>query len=198
MRHLPRALAALACCAVLTALAAPARASGGGEGGVEFGNLGQTLAAVLVFLVLFLILRKFAWRPILEQLRQRETAIAESLTSAEQRERAAQAMLAEYQAKMEKIEEEARQVLARSRQDGLAAKEEFLAEAREEARKLSEEQRRDIERAKQDALRQLYETTAQLAADMAGAVLARRLSPEDQRRIIAQSMADFARRGEDN
>jgi len=151
-----------------------------------------------VFLVLFLVLRRYAWKPILAQLHLREQTIADSLSQAEQRGKQSQEALASIRSRLDCIEEEARQILARSRQEGLEAKEQLLAEAQEEARRVSEEQRREIERAKQDALRELYQRTAEMAAEMAGQVLRRRLSPEDQQRILGGSLEDVGRRGEDN
>lgn len=199
MRRLRHAMAALASGAVWalqerTALAA----EGEGGGGISFGDLGVTIATVAIFLILLLVLRRFAWKPILTQLQRREKAIADSIAAAEQRETQAQALLASYRSRLDQIEAEARQILAKGRQEGLEAKEKLLAEAREEARKLADEQRRDIERGKQDALRELYERTTQLAAEMAGQVLSRRLSPDDQRRIMAASLGEIRGRGEAN
>jgi len=191
-------IACVAAAALWAVAVAPARASEGEGGGIDFGDTGVAVAAVLVFLVLFLVLRRYAWKPILSQLHRREQTVADSLWQAEQREKQSQEALAAVQARLDRIEEEARQILARTRQEGLDAKEQVLAEAREEAHKLSDEQRREIERAKQDALHELYKTTADLAAEMAGQVLLRRLSPEDQRRILGGSLEDIGRSGEGN
>jgi F-type H+-transporting ATPase subunit b len=163
-----------------------------------FGDAGTALATVAIFLLLLLVLGKFAWKPILAQARRREASIQSALDAASEREHKSQELLEAYRAKLDGIGEEARAVLARSRQEGAAARESLLAEAREEARKLSDEQRRDIEQAKADALRELYEKTAALAADMAGQVLRRRLSAQDQGRILDRSLGDIVSRGEGN
>ena len=47
--------------------------------GVYMGDPGQMIAAIAIFLVLFLILRKWAWKPILAQLRAREERISLSI-----------------------------------------------------------------------------------------------------------------------
>jgi F-type H+-transporting ATPase subunit b len=167
-----------------------------GEGGIDFGDAGVAVAAVLIFLVLFLVLRRYAWKPILTQLQNREKTIADSLSAAEERQKKAQEALADVQARLDNVEEEGRQILARTRQEGQDAKEQLLAEARQEVHKLSEEQRREIERAKQDALRELYQSAADVAAEMAGQVLRRRLSAEDQRRILSGSLDDIGRQGD--
>jgi F-type H+-transporting ATPase subunit b len=169
-----------------------------GEGGPYFGDIGVTVATVAIFLLLLTVLRKFAWKPILDQLQKREKGIADSISSAEQREKQAQELLTSYRARLDQIEAEARQILAKGRQEGIEAREKLLAEAREEARKISEEQRRDIERSKQEALRELYDRTAQLAAEMASQVLSRRLSPDDQRKIMTASLGEIRGRGEAN
>ena len=192
MRRLRCAVKALALGAAWAWQGTPALAAGA-EGGSEmyFGDIGQAVATVAIFLLLLLVLRRYAWKPVLAQLQRREKAIADSIAAAEQREKQSQDLLASYRLRLDNIEAEARQILAQGRQEGVEAREKLLAEAREEARKLSEEQRRDIETSKQDALRELYEKTAQLAAEMAGQVLQRRLSAEDHRKIISQSMDDI-------
>jgi F-type H+-transporting ATPase subunit b len=169
-----------------------------GEAAVNFGDLGVTIATVAIFLLLLLILRRYAWKPILTQLQKREQSIADTIAGAALREKQAQDLLADYRARVEQIEGEAKRILAQGRQEGLEAKERLLAEAREEAHKLADEQRRDIERSKQDALRELYERTTQLAGEMAAQVLSRRLSAEDQRKILAGSLDDIRGRGEAN
>ena len=176
--------------------AALARAEEPG-GSIDFGDAGVAVASVLVFLLLFLLLRRYAWGPILAQLQRREKTIADSLAAADERQRQAQETLASVRARLDGVEEEGRQVLARLRQEGLDAKERLLADARQEGQRLSEEQRREIERAKQEALRGLYQETADLAAEMAGNVLRRRLSEEDQRRILSGSLDEIGRRGEE-
>ena len=191
----------LCACAMGAACVLEARAalaSGGESGGDFFGDVGQAIATVAIFLILLIVLGKFAWKPILAQVRRREESISNALDAAAERDRKSQDLLDSYGRRLEGIEEEARQILARSRQEGAAAREVLLSEAREEARKLADEQRRDIEQAKTEALRELYERTAELAADMAGAVLRRRLSPQDHGRILGESLQDIRRRGEDN
>ena len=196
LRFIPLACMAGAVCALCqrTALAA----EGGEPAGPDFGNIGVTIATVAIFVLLLMVLRKFAWKPILAQLKQRETGIADSITEATQREKQAQELLLSYRKRLDQIETEARQILAKGRAEGLEAREKLLADAREEARKIAEEQRRDIERSKQEALKELYDRTAQLAAEMAGQVLSRRLSPDDQRKIMAASLGEIRTRGEAN
>ncbi len=88
---------ALAAAASLSAIAGKARAAGGSHYG---GDLGQALAAMGVFLVLLLILGKYAWRPIVQQLKKREEAIQKTIERAERTQKKAEELLAGYEEKM--------------------------------------------------------------------------------------------------
>lgn len=175
-----------------TALAADAEP----DPGMYFGDLGQAIATVLVFLGLFLLLRKYAWGPILAQLRKREQTVSDTLTQAQQRQEKAEQTLADYRGQLDRIGEEAKAILSQTRREASAAREHLLAQAREEAHAFADTQRRDIEGAKQDALRELYKTTAELATEMAAQVLRRDLTAEDHRRLLGETLDDVRRHGE--
>ena len=67
--------------------------AGEGGGGLYFGDLGQALAALGIFLLLLGILGKWAWKPIIEQLRTREERIERAVADAEKRHQDAKDLL---------------------------------------------------------------------------------------------------------
>src|SRR4051794_29717245 len=84
------------------ALAAPAAAQEGHEaagGNNPFaGDFGNALWTVVVFVVVLIVLGKFAWGPILKGLQARESYILESLEKAKTERETAEARLKEYEA----------------------------------------------------------------------------------------------------
>ena len=62
--------------------ASPAWADEPQSGGFDFGTLGQAGASLFIFAVLLFILGKWAWKPIISQLEQREKSIADTIAQA--------------------------------------------------------------------------------------------------------------------
>lgn len=190
MPRVAYSLARIALATVTIGLAAGSACAAEGAGPTP-GDIGQAVAAIVIFLVLLVVLGKYGWKPIMAQLRNREESIAKAISDAQSRQQDAEKLLAEYRARLDQVGGEAKELLAKSRQESLAAREQILNETREEARKNADITRQDIERAKQDALKELYQTTAQLAADMAARVLAESLKAADHRELLADSLAEI-------
>ena len=185
-----RRLAAAAACAVLLSLAEAVRAE---EGDSKFypGDLGQAIAAILVFVLLLLVLRRWAWGPIITQLRQREERIAHSLQMADEREKEAQDLEAAYSQRMDQARAEAEQVVAEARKQAAETRDQALAKAKEAAGELIRRAEEEIEAARAEVTQELREKTAGLATDLAEKILGRNLTPDDQNRLLAESLEDI-------
>ena len=81
------------------------------------GTLYQSIAAIIVFLLLLTVLRRYAWGPILKGLQEREGKIKADLERTEQANRQAQATLAEYRAQLAAAHAEGRQIIEQGRAD---------------------------------------------------------------------------------
>ena len=173
--------------------AAPALGDEGG-GGLYFGDLGQAVAAVLIFGALLLILGRYAWKPILAQLKHREEVIAATIHSAEKREKQAEALNVEYEQRLAGAEEEAGAILSEARADAARQREKVLADAREEARQYAESAKAELEKAREQALAELRAVAAEVATDAAGRIIRRSLDPEDHRRLVQESLDEIRRR----
>jgi F-type H+-transporting ATPase subunit b len=81
-------------------------------------NPGLMFWTIVTFVILFLLLRKFAWGPILEMLEKRENTIKESLEEAARSREEAQKLFEEYNQKLEKAGTDAQKVLEEGRSMG--------------------------------------------------------------------------------
>ena len=79
------------------------------------------LWTLVVFLGLFFVLTKFAWRPILDALDAREKSIEGSLTSAKQAEEQAAATLQQYEEKLAGANDEAAEIIKEAKADAVTA-----------------------------------------------------------------------------
>ena len=144
-----------------------------------------------VFVILLMILSKFAWGPISAGLEKREHRIAEHIAAAERSHQEAKAMLAEYERKLAAAQDEVRAILDEARRDAEHTHQEILAKAKAEAAAEAARARHDVETARDQALKQLIETSANLAVDLAGQILKAKLSPADHSKLISEAVAKF-------
>ena len=165
-----------------------------GDKDIYYGDVGQAIATLLTFAVLVYILGRYAWRPIVTQLRQREDEIAETVSRAETQQQEARELLEHYRTKMEQAETEAKEMLAASRREAADTRDEILAGAREQALLAVRSAKEDIRRAKEDVVHELRQTTAELAADTAAKVMGRALRPDDHDRLVAESLKEICTR----
>ncbi|MEA2560954.1 MAG: F-type H+-transporting ATPase subunit b [Acidobacteriota bacterium] len=175
------------------ALAAPALAQeaehgGGGENNIFAGDVGNMIWTLVIFLLVVLVLGKFAWGPILNTLQARESFIHEALATAKRDRDAAEARLREYEEKLAQSRAEATAIVDEGRRDAVVVKQRIEEDAQREADKRLERAKREIQIATETATKELYLLSARLATDMAGKMIGRELTPQDHERLIAESL----------
>jgi F-type H+-transporting ATPase subunit b len=183
-----RALMALA----LLALAVPALAAEA-EGpeappSLLAGDLGNSVWTLVIFVIVLIVLGKFAWGPILKTLQSRENFIREALESAKRDREAAEARLKEYEQKLAASRAEATAIVEEGRRDAEVVKRRIEAAAKEAADKTIERAKREIQIATDTATKELYTLSAKLATQLAAQVIGRELSPQDHQRLISQAI----------
>src|SRR6187200_3412641 len=139
-------------------------------------SFGLIIWTLLAFLIVFFILKKFAWKPILNSLQQRETSIADSLSTAE-RVRAEMAQLkSENEALLAKAREERGHILKEARD----TKEKIINEAKEEAKivanKIITDAQAAIEQQKMAALVDVKNQVGLMVIEVSEKILRRELS----------------------
>lgn len=173
-----------------------APAEGGGHGGelnpLDF-KADLALWTAVVFLLLLVVLGKFAWRPIVEALEKRENRIEAQIASAEQANADARKILADYEGRLARAEAEVREILERGKREAEALGRQMLDETREESRQEKQRALREIETATDDALRELAERSADLAVELAGKIVQAKMDRAQHAKLIEQAVAGFAK-----
>jgi F-type H+-transporting ATPase subunit b len=147
---------------------------------------------VLSFSILFWILYKFAFPPILETLETRERKIRESLDQAEQSRATAEQKLKEYEAKLMAAAKEAETLMAEAKQKAQRLLDENQQRLRADSERIKEEATQDIERERRKAVQDIKDQTADLAILVAEKVIGRSLSDDDHRRFAQEALAEVA------
>jgi F-type H+-transporting ATPase subunit b len=147
--------------------------------------------SAIVFLLLVVILRKFAWGPIAAGLEKREGHIAHEIAAAEKANADAKLMLGEYQKKLDAAQTEVGAILADARRNAERTHQELLTQARNEATAETARAKREIESAKDAAMRELAQVATDQALALAGKLLQQKLQPADHARLIDEALAKF-------
>lgn len=172
-------------------LAPAAFAAEEGQGNLFAGDVGNAVWTLAIFVLVILVLGKFAWGPMLRGLQQREEFIRRSLAEAKQDREAAEARLEEYEMKLAQAGSEANQIVDEGRRQGEELQARMEDKARQESEKMVERARREIELAKQAAIKDLFATSADLATEIASRILRREVSAGDHERLISESIDEL-------
>jgi F-type H+-transporting ATPase subunit b len=149
------------------------------------------LWTLVVFVLLLYVLRRLAWKPMLQGLHRRESTIREALTEAQRAREESQQLQAKLKAEMDQAQGRVREVLDEARRRAQETTDEMVARARAEIQTERDRLRREIELARDQALQQLWGHAAQLATLVSAKVIRRQLSAEDHRRLVDEAIGDM-------
>ena len=147
-------------------------------------NPGLILWTIVTFLALLFLLKKFAWKPLLDTLQQREASVRQSVEQAEHAKQEAERLLEENRKQLEQAEHEGHRILGESRVLAEKLKAEILESAQKQSQRLLEQARAEIGRDKDAALSQLRQEVASLAVQAAGKILDETLDEQKHRKIV--------------
>ena len=152
---------------------------------------GLFIWTILTFLTLLFLLAKFAWKPLLAALEDRENKIKNSLEDAEK----ATAELERINVKSEEIIAKARSEAQSIRVEAKAATErikaDLMAKAEEDSKKIREEAEKQIHVEKDKAINEIRQEVVDLSLAVAEKVIKKNLSKEDNQGLIKDSLKNL-------
>jgi|SRR5882724_2913694 len=143
---------------------------------------------VVIFLALVFLLAKFAWKPILSSLKEREESIQKALDSAEK----AKLEMASLKSDNEKLLKEAREERDKLLRDARTASNQIQEEAQVTAKKTADKIIADakavINTEKQAALRDVKEQVALFSLDIAEKLIKKKLSDDKSQKELVDTL----------
>jgi F-type H+-transporting ATPase subunit b len=146
-------------------------------------NPGLIIWTVVAFVLVLVVLRSAAWKPLLAALAAREESIRASLRQAEEARAAAQKLLEENRKQLLQAEEQSQRVIKEGRDLGERLKAEILEKANASSRDLVAQAKDEIQREKEAALVQLRTEVGELAVAAAGKILDANLDTANNMRL---------------
>ena len=177
---------------VLTLAAVPVAAQEHGGEAVTLspfaGNVGNALWTLIIFLLVVVVLGKFAWGPVLSLLKERESFIHNALADAKRDRDEAEARGREYAAKLQSAHAEAAALLEEARRDSARLRDELRQKAKSEAETMIQTAERQISLQTQRAMQDIRREAVDLSVAIASKIIQRNLSKEDNERLIDEAL----------
>ena len=153
-------------------------------------NFGLIIWTLLAFLIVLVILRKFAWKPIIKSMNDREKGIADSLATAENIKTEMSKMKSENEALLAQAREERGQMLKEAKE----TKDKIINDAKEQAKvetnKIIADAQSVINQQKMAALTDLKNQVGSLVVEVSEKILRRELSNKQEQETYIKQLAE--------
>ncbi len=155
----------------------------GASGGNQLA-LGNMLFVLLSFLVLLLLLKKVAWKPVTKMMQDRADKITRDLDSAEDAKVTAEKLAAERQAQLQSARGEATTIISDAKEAGAKQRDQIVTEANATAQALKERATVSIEKERTEAMNGVKNDVAEMSVMIAQKIIQKELKLEDQKALI--------------
>ena len=149
---------------------------------------GLFIWTIITFLVLFFALAKFAWKPLLKMLKDREDMIRDSLDDAEKAKVELERLSEESEAIMAKARSEAQSILAEGKTAAEKVKDDIIAKSKEQANKIRKDAENQIQVEKEKAIAEIKGEVVNLTLSVAEKLIQKNLSDADNKSLIEASL----------
>jgi len=154
-------------------------------------NPGLTIWTAITFLLLLVVLSRFAWGPIVKMLNDRERTIKDAIEAAKRERLEAERLLSEQKQSLAQAQREAAELARRNQQEVEALRQELTTRARKEADELVATARQQIAEEISKARAELKAQVADLAIDAAGRLVKASLDETAQRKLVEEYIAQL-------
>jgi F-type H+-transporting ATPase subunit b len=149
-------------------------------------ELGQIITHIIGFVIAVIILKRFAWKPLLSMLEERRDRIKSEFDNIEEERKKTENLHSEYQTKLKEIDSLARVKIQEACREGQHLANEIKENARKEAKQIVIRTREELERDLDKAKAQLRDDVVSMTLQLAERIIQERLDQEKDRKLIAQ------------
>jgi F-type H+-transporting ATPase subunit b len=147
-------------------------------------NGGLMFWTIVIFVLLLLVLSKYAFKPMLAAVEARERSLQDQLDAARRDREEAERVLAEHRAQLEMARTEAQKLIADGRATAEKLRNDLLEQTKAQQQEMLDRARRDIETEKNNAIASLRREAVDLAIAGAGKVIERNLDNDANRKLV--------------
>ena len=174
-------------------VALPAAARAAEEGGIVPQDYSLQIWTLITFVVLLVLLAKFAFKPIAEALDRRGQMIKAQLDDAQKLRVEAKTLMDDYQKQIAEARAEAGKIIEESRLLGEKVRKEVVEKANSEASAIVSRSQEEIVRQKEKGIQEMKDTIASLSVQIAGCILAKEVNAATHQQLIDGLITDLAK-----
>jgi F-type H+-transporting ATPase subunit b len=126
-------------------------------------NPGLIIWQIIIFILLFLILRKIAWKPLLTSLHSREQLIVDTIEQAETLKKDAEALIEQNKKNLAEAQAHSMKIINDAKDMANKMRDEILQKSQEESRKMLDQAKAEITQEKESAMADLRHEVSDLA-----------------------------------
>jgi len=151
-------------------------------------NLGSMLFQLLAFIILFILLKKYAFGPLLGVMEKRQQQIDDQIKSAETNRQEADRLLKEQNETMQKSRIEAHQIIENAKASSEKQALDILDNAKAEAERIKNQALQEIKLEKEKAVAELREQVGALSVLIAAKMIEKEIDEKTQSKLIDDIM----------
>ncbi len=149
-------------------------------------ELGQIVTHIIGFVIAVIILKRFAWKPLLSVLEERRNKIKSEFDHIEEQRKKTEKLYSDYQTKLDEIDSLARVKIQEAAREGQKLANEIKENARAEAKRIVGRTKEEIQRDLDKAKAQLRDDVINMTLQLAERLIQKKLDEERDRQLIAQ------------
>lgn len=147
-------------------------------------NPGLIIWQIIIFIILLFILKKIAWKPLLQALHSREQGIRDSIEQAEQLKKDSEELMQQNKKILAEANTQSMKIINESKDAANKLREDLMAKAQADSRKLIEQAKIEIQQEKDSAMADLRNEVSDLAIKAAEKILKDNLDENKQKKIV--------------
>ncbi|MFN3604029.1 MAG: F0F1 ATP synthase subunit B [Leptonema sp. (in: bacteria)] len=151
-------------------------------------NPGLVIWTTFTFVLVSLILYKFAWSKIITALDERAERIESNIKAAENLRKEAEKKFEEYQEKIANAKSEAQEILQEAKKDAEILKSDILQKAKNESEEIRRRAQKEINLAKELAVQEIHEYVIGLSLEIAKKIINKNLDMEEHKKLIEDTI----------
>lgn len=155
-------------------------------------DIGVIFWTVVTFLVVLLILGKFAWKPILKAIDEREKSMKEDIEKAQKTREEAEELISKQKNLLEEARKESSAMVEEGKRATEKVKADMLEQAKRAEKEIVEQGRKKVEQEARNAIQGIKEQAADLAIAAARKLIISSLDEKEQKRLMEDYIKDLS------
>lgn len=157
-------------------------------------DIGVIFWTIVTFLVVLFILGKFAWKPIIRAIDEREKSIKDDIEKAERTRKEAEELVNTQKKLLEESRKESAMMIEEGKRTAEKAKSDIMEQAKRSEREIVEQGQKKVEQEARKAIQGIKEHAADLAIVVAKKLIVSSMNEKEQKKLVEDYLKELSER----